>query len=604
MTYLPRATGRNYFNPARWLELLLTLAVCFFLFKLAAPLATTGADLGLHQRYGPLTGALDAPLSWDWLQAIAQRHTWDVLPRDLRAIALLRTAGPVLALLGGVGWLALQLVRTGSTWAVWLVLALWAALAWLLRPYGLPGSVWMGLAAAALAGFALTLPFWPWRKALPGAPGTANPLSLWIACVWPGWLLLTAIGVMIAMDFAARGPVSPGGMALIHPKPGARYYGLNQLDGLWLASGVLLACVCFRAPLLRAGIGLCNTLAALWARPRGPAVLMLLAGLLALALGWIGYFDNKNFLHIAGLHGGGKPHISGEILRLIACTALAWFAYRVGEWPTSAQRTWLSLRGLLVLGMVSALGLLVSDDSGPLLILALAVPLLLGGPLLRRARSNISALLLTLVVAIAVLGAWRTTLVDGLPLMSHMAQVRELLRAHPEEADSPNRMQATWLMDAAPAGGFGLARVPYCSARALAGQGACTLGSGASLQMPLDMAYAPLSATFGTLNAGLLLVLLLLWLFALPAGQLAAWRATGQGAQGGAAQPSRTLALLPVWLVAVACVAAQAQALISVGATLGWSSLSGVTLPFFGVGSTALCAAAIWVGLAAHSRSS
>lgn len=592
----------KHFNPAPWLELLLTIAVCFFLFKLAAPLATPGADLGLHQRYGPLTGALDAPLSWDWLQTLAQRHTWVVLPRDLRAIALLRTAGLVLALLGGVGWLALQLARTGSTWAAWLVLALWAALAWLLRPYGLPGSVWMGLAAAALAGSMLTLPFWPWRKALPGGPGVANPLSLWTACVWPGWLLLTAIGVMIAMDFAARGPVSPGGMALIHPKPGARYYGLNQLDGLWLASAVLLACVCFRGPLLRRGIGLCNTLAALWARPRGPVVLTVLAWLLALALGWLGYFDNRNFLHIAGVHGGGKPHISGEILRLTACVALAWFAYRVGEWHSSAQRTWLSLRALLVLGALSVLGLVTSDDSGPLLIMALAVPLLLGVPLLRRTRNTTRALLLALVLAIAALGAWRTTLVDGLPLISHMAKLRGLLLAHPERADSPNRMQATWLMDATPAGGFGLAKTPYCGARALqGGPGTCTLGSGASLQMPLDMAYAPLTATFGALNASLLLVFLLLWLFALPAGQLAAWWTAGQ--EGRARQPSHTLGLLPVWLVAVPCLAAQAQALVSVGATLGWSSLSGVTLPFFGIGSTALCAAAVWVGLAAHSRS-
>jgi hypothetical protein len=582
--------------------LLLTIAVCIFLIIIAAPLATPGADLGLHQRYGPLTGALDAPLSWDWLKTLAQRYAWDVLPRDLRAITLLRTAGPVLALLACVGWLALQLARTGSTWAIWLVLALWMAMASLLRPYGLPGIVWVSLTTTALAATALTLPFWPWRKGLSGLPGVANSLSLWSACVWPGWLLFTAIGVLIAADFAARGTVLTGGMVMTPPKPGARYYGLNQLDGLWLASSVLLACVRFRGPLLRQGIGLCNTLTALWARPRGSAVLLVLAGLLALALGWLGYFENRTFLRIAGVPGGGKPHISGELLRLIACFALAWFAYRVGEWPSSAQRAWLSLRGLLVLGVMSMLGLVISADSGPLLIMALAFALLLGVPMLRLVRSNTRALLFALVLAIAALGAWRTTLVDGLPLVSDMAQLRELLRTHPDEANSPNRMQAIWLMDAAPASGFGLAKVPYCGARALqSGPGTCTQSSGASLQMPLDMAYAPLSATFGMLNAGLLLVLLLLWLFVLPAGQLAAWRAVAQ--RGRAGQPSHTMGLLPVWLVAVPCLAAQAQTLVSVGATLGWSSLSGVTLPFFGVGSAALCAAAVWVGLAAHSRS-
>jgi hypothetical protein len=592
----------DYCNLARWLELLLTIAVCLFLIKLAAPLATPGVDLGLQQRYGSLAGELDAQLSWDWLHALFQRHLWNAVPMDLRAIALLRTVGPVLALLGFLGYLALQVARTGTWWGMCLTLALWAALASLVRPYGVAGSVWIGITTTTLLGVFLTLPFWPWSKT---APRQSNGLNLWTACVWPGWLFFTSIACLVALDFGARGPVLPGGMTLSPPKPGARYFGVSQFDGVWLASGVLLICVCLRSPLLRMGICLCNTLASLWQRPRGPGVLVVLAALLAFALGWLGYFDNRPFLGIAGLHGGGKSHISGEFLRLIACSALAWFAYRVGEWPTSVQRTLLSLRGLTLVGMVSVIGLLVSDDSGPLLILALAFPLLLGVPALRRIRSNASVLLLALVVAFAVLGAWRTTLVEGLPLVSHMAKLRELMRSNPYEADSPNLAQARWLMDAAPTNGFGLARVPYCGARALTGRGTCTIGSGAHLQMPLDMAYAPLSASFGTLNAGLLIVLLLLWLFALPTGQLAAWAAMEhrdkvEGMQG--VQTTRALWLLPVWLVTVPCLAAQAQTLISIGAVLGWSSLSGITMPLLGLGSTSLCATAIWVGLAAHSQ--
>jgi len=594
----------NLFNPARGLELLLTLAVCLFLIKLAAPLATPGIDLGLHQRYGHLAGELDAPLSWDWLQSLFLQHISGVVPLDLRAIALLRTAGPLLALTGGVGYVSLQFARTGASWGICLTFALWAALAWLVRPYGMPGTVWIWIAAAGLVGAVFTLPFWLWGTV---APDRSANLNVWTACVWPGWLLFTSIACLVALDFGASGPVVPGGMALSPPRPGGRYFGVNQVDGTWLASGVLLTCVCLRSTLLRTGIGLCNTLAALWQRPRGPGVLIILAALMALAFGWLGYFDNRAFLGIAGFYGGGKSHISGEILRLIACAALAWFAYRVGEWPTSVQRTLLSLRGLILVGMVSALGLLVSDDSGPLLTLALAFPLLLGVPLLRRLRSSASVLLLALVVAIAVLAAWRTTLVDELPKVSHMAKLRDFMRTNPYEADSPNLAQARWLMAAAPTNGFGLARVPYCGVRALTGQGICSIGSGAHLQMPLDMAYAPLSASFGALHAALLIVMLLLWLFALPAGQLVAWSATGNAVRGElhhGLNNSRTLGLLPVWLVTVPCLAAQAQTLVSIGAVLDWSSLSGITMPLLGLGSTSLCATAIWVGLAAHSQTS
>jgi hypothetical protein len=596
LNHPPQPASGRFFEPGRCLELLLTLVVGWSLLAIAAPLGLPGADLGLDQRY-----ARDAaPWSWQGLLDLFLAHAWTTMPQDLRANMLLRVAGHWLVLLGAVGWLALQLARIGSAWAASLVLALWAALGWLLRPFQWPGLVWACAVALALAGTLLALALGSGRR-----QAVTGPVNGWTACVWPGWLLLAGTGCLVLLDFGARGPIVPQGMAALPLKPGARYLGLNQADGLWLASGLLLGCACWRGPMVRAWVRLCTTLAALWQRPRGPLILLPLAVASILGLGWLGASEHRSYLGLAGLPGGGRPHISGELLRLGACAILAWFAYRIGEWRVSAQRLKDSLQHLMLVLALCALGLVASDDKGPLLVLSLAMVLLLGAPLLQwtggwrsqgwvQAARRGAALMLALGLAIAALGLWRTTLIDWLPRLSSTAAAREVLRAHPFEAASPNLAQARWLMDATPTSGFGLARVPYCGARAHAGQSACTLGSGAPLQMPSDFAFVPLFATWGATGATALVFGMLLWLFVLPAGMLAARRA---GVERNAAD---RLGLLPVWLVAVPALVAQAQIMVSVGASLGWSSLTGVTLPFLGYGMAALCASAVAVGMAAH----
>jgi cell division protein FtsW (lipid II flippase) len=590
----------RFLDAGRCLELLLTLLVGWSLVALAAPLALPGADMGLQQRYG----RIEQPLSWDALADLWRLYAWTTMPQDLRATTLSRTAGYWLALLGAVGWLALQLARIGSACSAGLVLALWCALAWLLRPFQWPGVVWCYGLMLALGVSLLARAF-----ASEPRPAARAPINGWTACVWPGWLALTGTGLLVLLDFGARGPIVPGGMAALPLKPGARYLGLNQADGLWLASGLLLAFACWGSLVVRTWVRLCNLLAELWQRRRGPLLLTPLALCIMLGLGWLGASEHRDFLGLAGLQGGGRPHISGELLRLGACAALAWFAYRSGEWQVSAPRARNSLYRLLLLLALCALGLIVSDDKGPLLVLALAIAVLLGAPLLQLASGwrsqgwvlatrRSAALLLAVMLAVAALGLWRTTLTDLLPRISRDAQARELLRASPFEARSPNLAQARWLMDATPTSGFGLARVPYCGARAHAGFSGCTLGSGAPLQMASDFAFVPLFATWGSLGASLLVFGTLLWLFVLPASMLAARRASD------ARNAADRLGLLPVWLVAVPALVAQAQIVVSVGASLGWSSLTGVTLPLLGYGVSALCASALAVGLAAHPQGS
>jgi cell division protein FtsW (lipid II flippase) len=583
----------KYFTRSRWLEFMLTIAVCGFLINLAEPLGAPTLDHGLDQRYG----SVDASLSWIWVQTLYANYAWTSLPQDQRAIAMLRMAGYWLALLGASGWLGLQLARTGAAWAGYLVMALWAMLAWLLRPFQLPGVVWVGTVAFAFFGMLVALS--RNRKSMGGCS-----INAWTAAVWPGWLLLTGAGCLVLMDFAARGPVVPNGMLVLPVKPGSRYFGLNQADGLWVASGLLVLSAYFHRPLVRAFIWLCTKFAALWQRPRGPLFLLGLASILTFALGWLGASQHRNVMGLSGLHGAGKPHISSELLRLCLCVTLAWFAYRFGEWTTSSQRMRCGMWQTTIMLTLLAIGFGISDDKGPLLVMALAAAILMGIPALWQISGSYrngvagaarrgAAVLFAISIAIAGLSLWRTTLVDWLPLVSADATSREFLRTNPFEAKSPNLAQARWLMESTPADGFGLARVPYCGARAYAGQLTCSLGSGAPLQMPSDFAFVPLFATWGTLGASALVIGTLLWLAALPLGMLASWR------KASSRQPTCTIGLLPVWLVAVPALVAQAQIVVSTGATMGWSSLTGVTLPLLGYGSAALCAAAAWVGLAA-----
>jgi len=587
-------TSDKYFTRSRWLEFILTIAVGGLLFKLAEPLGVPDLDQGLDQRYG----SVDVSLSWVWIQTLYANYAWTSLPQDLRAIAMLRMAGYWLALLGASGWLGLQLARTGAAWAGYLVMALWALLAWLLRPFQLPGVVWVGIVAFALFGMLIAL-------SRNGKSMGGCGINTWTAAVWPGWLLLTGAGCLVLMDFAARGPVVPNGMLVLPVKPGSRYFGLNQADGLWLASGLLLVSAYFRRPLVLTCIWLCTKFSALWQRPRGPLFLLGLASILIFALGWLGASQHRNVMGLSGLHGAGKPHISSELLRLFLCLTLAWSAYRFGEWTTSSQRMRCGIWRTSIMLTLLAIGFGISDDKGPLLVMALAAAILMGIPALWQTSGSYhrigvtgatrrgAAVLFAFSIAIAGLSLWRTTLVDWLPLVSRDALSREFLRTNPFEAKSPNLAQARWLMESTPAYGFGLARVPYCGARAHAVQSTCSLGSGAPLQMPSDFAFVPLFATWGKLGASAFVIGTLLWLATLPVGMLASWR------KGNSRQPTCAIGLLPVWLVAVPTLVAQAQIVVSAGATMGWSSLTGVTLPLLGYGSAALCATAVWVGFAA-----
>jgi len=351
-----------------------------------------------------------------------------------------------------------------------------------------------------------------------------------------------------------------------------------------------------------------------WQRPNGQFVLLILGVGCASMLGWLGHRVQPP-LPILNIAGGGLPHVSGELLRLIAGAAISWSAYRYGEWQTSSGRFWRGMACTAGIGALCWFGLTVSDDMGPILIMSLALLLFLAAPAVRQiahtrserpARRRGALALAVLCTAVFVSGGialWQISLTDWAPQFSRTAAVREAARLAPFSAVSPNLAQVHWLMDAARnVGGFGLGRVPYCGARAQVEPTACTLSSGAPIQLPLDFAFSGLAATWNLGGAAACIGLLFIWLRALvlsatPSGLRGASEATDLE------QCDDPLAWLRAWIVAVPCLMAQAQTLVSVGGTLTWTPLSGVTLPLLGYGTTALCICAFWVGLSVRTLS-
>ncbi|TAN52599.1 MAG: hypothetical protein EPN21_03590 [Methylococcaceae bacterium] len=562
------------------LELALTGAAAIALRHLAQPLALPARAAGWGQRYAVSQPAADfRPFAESQRFPLLREVRLALAPKPQRAQRWNSRAGDWLAGGAGIGWLALWLARRQRPGAGWICSALWSMAAMLPQPYGLPGGFWWTLAALCLAGYLCFGIFNRQGGVVQARTGSAAAATLWSATGWPGWVFFTGIGLLWVIDFAARGPER------------AAFFGLYQADALWLANLSLSLAALWRDRWLTGLVRAATALTDLWMRRRGPLLLGGCGLLLTLAIGCVGRPDD-----VKPWPGLAKPHLSSELLRSIFAIALAWCLYRAGEYRTSRPRirsTLLQLGAVLLLVLA---GLAWSRDGGPALVIFLALCLTFNTPLAHALASRHAAggLLALLVLMLAGWASWDYAVHDIAPRFSQRAAERAAAIHAPYRAGSPYLAQVHWLMDATPPAGFGLARVPWCGAKAMVGIGACTLGSGAPLQTPSDYAPAGLAAVYGLPGAALLLFALLIWLAGLSWPGLAAWRS-------GRAPP---WALLQCWLVVVFALLALAQTLITVGGSLGAIPLTGVTLPLLGYGGAALCMAALWAGLALNPAGS
>jgi cell division protein FtsW (lipid II flippase) len=558
------------------LELALTVGAARLLSHWAEPLALPPLAEGLHGRYA-LAGA-GPPLLPPELAA-----GWQELPllRELplqgetkaeRARHLHQQAGQGLTLAALLGWLALWVARRQRPGAGWVCSGLWLVAALWLRPLGLPPWIPWALAALCVAGYCGVIvkqaKVADQERLLTGVAASA-----WSVLGWPGWVGFSGIGLLWVMDFAARGPGQE------------QYMGLHQADALWLANWLLCLSALWRGRLVMGLAQFATGMAELWQRRRGPWLLGGIGLLLTLALGWVGRPD-----HAKPLPGWAKPHVSGELLRAVFAYAAAWFLYRVGEWRTSKPRLRAALGRLVCVGLLVLCGLAWSRDGGPALVIALGIFLAAGIPLAHALASRHGLLGLAALMLFACLGwaSWHSAVSDVAPSLSRRAAERVALLNEPFRGSRPYLAQIHWLLDATPSTGFGLGRVPWCGAKAHVGAAACTLGSGAALQMPSDYAAAGLAAVFGVPGAALLCLALLVWIASLGWPAVAAWR-------WGRAPP---WALLQCWLVLAFALLAMAQTLITAAGSAGLVPLTGITLPLLSNGAVSLFCSAFWVGLA------
>ena len=543
------------------LELALTLLVAIALRHLAQPLALADLALGLGQRY-----ADQAPA--------AQRALWLLLhaPQWLPAGA----AG---------GWLAMVLARRARRGSSSTLLALYALAGVWLVPSGV-SPVYCGAAALALALLAGL------RNLLGSAnravPVEGGPDSLAAALIWPLWLACAGAGWLWQADFAARGPLR------------SAFLGNHQLDALWLAS-LALALSCRHAH--AAGRALVTAAIALrgWAsQPRRLALLLLLVAITAGALAWVGRRKADGGL--------GMPHASGEWSRWALLVTAAWFGYRRLDWAwtqagAASLDLWRARAGAalptLLAGAVAGLGGAVvwagSSDWGPAMVMSLTLVMMVGAVLCLPSELHWRARAVGGLWVVVVAVAWSHLATDMLPAHHHRAAQREAMRADPHHAASDQYATALWLLaasaDGAPgASGPGLARVPYCGARAHLGLQACTAkGQGVGVAFGSDLPLVALRATWGWAGAALALAAFVGLL-------LAALAAALRRAEAGQAS-----AVLLAWMVAVFAVTALVQTAMVTAANLGRLPLSGLGLPLLANGNHAALALSLWLGWACRA---
>lgn len=570
-------------------ELPLLLFVCGVLVWLASPLGHPAAVYGLDGRYA----SPQEPISWSdlWLRAL--EGSAESPSARSRGFLLVATAGHWLSALAIATFVLSQLLRSKVRWARPSMLAVIGVGLALWRPTSI-GCLWTGGLLASLGLLsALRLTFTRMNHCAASYQESGIPRQ-WL--VLPGWTLLTGLGWLWIADFAARGPKPAAGN-------GVALLGVLQADGIVAANIVLLLAGAYGNEAVRRVAQCCHGLAKVAQSRSGSLLLAVAASVAVLALGWLGHRQTPGLplLHVPG---AGRPYVAGELVRVAAVAAIAWWCYRVGEWQLTGAAARRSLFALLASALTCIAALILAGDLGPVVIIVLASALLvppmairnalLWGSPNRRQFLVLGATLVTGGLSAAAICVWNAGLVNVAPLVSTTAQERELGRQAPFRSSSPNLAQVQWLTDAAsPTQGFGLGRVPYCGARAAVGRGACTLGSGAPLQLASDMAYAGLVATWGWTMAAAIVAGLMFWLRIL---MLAA--APPAHAHGDDPAAADSLDWLRAWLVSAAALMAMVQSLASLGGTLGWTPLTGVTLPLLSFGSTSLCCMGAWTGLA------
>jgi cell division protein FtsW (lipid II flippase) len=510
------------------------------------------------------------------------------------AVELLANAHWYLALWAAAGLFLLQTGRQPLQARRFLPLAaaLWAGLGWVtqvhvewlndraahtawLSSWGIKSPDFFQLVIAGAAVLYLLGLLFPSRRGTAAAAPVRQTPSSRIA--YAGFVLFVGLGWWLLLDLSATGHYAN------------RFHGLYQQVYVY-AAFVLLTLFAPLRMRLADNLGRLLGRFLLLARSRS-------AGLRR-CVPWAIYAAAAAVVLIAA--GATRQHqtqLTSEIFRIWLVVGVSWFFFVRGESALALSAggvtggrlafTW----PLVFVLSVPLLGLVLTEDLGPLFVVLYAASIFLG-----------AAFAFTFIdragyrrwmggaVGVLVAGAWVYLLTFSLySLPAPLARVAERLDSvrNPFTATNDQLAVITWFQESAPAGGYGMGAVPWC------GELAGASCRGVPRQIQSDYVFTALVGVYGKAVAAGLVALLAFWLVRVVIHHGRATR--GTVALG---SPPATQQAWLSWIAVCWVGLTLAQLAITVAGNVGWLPLTGITFPFASFGAWSLLANTLFLSLA------
>ena len=294
-----------------------------------------------------------------------------------------------------------------------------------------------------------------------------------------------------------------------------------------------------------------------------------------------------------------QTQFTSELFRLWLILGASWFFFIRGEsalsLPAGGIKGALSALAFVsplffVLG-VPLLGLVLTDDFGPLFVIVYAAAIFIGTAFafafFDRAgyRPWFAG-----SVGVLVAGLWVYLMTFALySLPAPLARIAERLASVRNPFSSTNDQMAiiTWFQESTPAQGYGFAGVPWCGEL---GGATCR---GVPKQIQSDYVFTALSGVYGKAAALGLVALLAIWLVRVVIHH-------GRASLGVVSvdSPAQTQQAWLSWIAVCWVGLTLAQLAITVAGNLGWLPLTGITFPFASFGAWSLLANTFFLALA------
>jgi len=294
-----------------------------------------------------------------------------------------------------------------------------------------------------------------------------------------------------------------------------------------------------------------------------------------------------------------QTQFTSELFRAWLIVGAAWFFFVRGESALSlssggvkgALQGFVFVSPLFFVLSVPLLGLVLTDDFGPLFVMLYAASIFVGTAFAFACFDRAGYRpWLGGTVGVFVAGAWVYLMTFALySLPAPLARIAERLASVRNPFTSTNDQMAiiTWFQESAPAQGYGFGAVPWC------GEMAGATCRGVPKQIQSDYVFTAFAGVYGKAAALALVALLALWLVRVVLHH-------GRATRGTVTLESAALTQ-QAWLswIAICWVGLTlAQLAITVAGNLGWLPLTGITFPFASFGAWSLLANTFFLALA------